>query len=131
MVAVSITDSALYTELGKAFQAFRYVALDASTTAYVTSQIAPLSECPGTYITGGNRQAATTNSLDPATGIVTLSKQYIFTGVIVVGSVCLMNSATTGCMLLRYVPASGLLPAAFGDGGSLLITITCQFTRPA
>lgn len=129
MTAVSISNVGLI-ELAKKFQDFKYIALDSSSTEYALTQTGPLQEIT---TNGGQRAQATTNSHDANTGIVTLSKQFVFTGAVVVKGICPMNSATAGhgVMLCRYLPETGHLPDQFQDGGSLLVTLTCSLSRPA
>jgi hypothetical protein len=127
MAAVLISDGAL-KELAKKFLEFKYIALDSSSTAYAVTQTGPISE----LTTNGAARAAATASHDSETGVVTMSKQFVFTGTVSVKAVCPMNSASAGqgLGLYRYLPPDGTLPSQFESGGSLLVSITCQNARP-
>jgi len=128
MATVSLSDGAL-KELAKKFLDFKYIALDSSTTAYVVTQTGPISE----LTTNGAARAAANVSHDSETGIVTMTKQFVFTGTASVKAICPMNAATAGqgVGLYRYLPPDGVLPAQFDAGGSLLVTIQCSQTRSA
>lgn len=128
MVSVSVCDAAL-KEINKKLLEFKYIALDSSDTAYATTQSAPITE----LTTNGAARSAATVSHDSETGVVSMSKQFVFTGTAAVKAICPMNNATAGqgIGLYRYLPASGLLPAQFEAGGSLLVTIECTMSRPA
>jgi hypothetical protein len=128
MVSVLICDAAL-KEINKKLLEFKYIALDSSDTPYATTQSAPITE----LTTNGAARAMATVSHDSETGVVTMTKQFVFTGEAVVKAICPMNNATAGqgIGLYRYLPASGLLPSAFQAGGSLLVTIENTTTRPS
>ena len=128
MATVSLSDASL-KELAKKYLEFKYIALDSSTTAYLVTQSAPITE----ITTNGGARAAATASHDSETGIVTMTKQFVFTGTVSVKAVCPMNNATAGqgIGLYRYLPPDGTLPSSFESGGSLLVSITCQNARPA
>ena len=129
MAEVLISTAALKEMSKLSFLPFKYIALDSSSVAYdPATQSAPISE----ITTGGGARAAATASHDSTTGVVTMTKQFVFTDTIVVKAICPMNNATAGngiCMY-RYLPESGLLPPSFGPGGSLLVSIECSQTRP-
>lgn len=116
-------------EIAKKFLDFKYIALDSSATAYLTSQTGPLNEINSN---GGQRSmgSATHNA---SAGVVTITKQFVFTGQAIVKAICPMTSGTMGqgAMLTRYLPGEGQLPDSFNDGGSLLVTLTCSVARPA
>ena len=116
-------------ELAKKFLDFKYVALDSSATAYAVTQTGPLNE----ITTNGGARGLGTASHNTSTGVVTITKQFVFTGTVAVKAICVLNSGTAGAgtLLTRYLPASGQLPEQFGDGGSLLVTLTCSVSRPA
>lgn len=122
----AISDAGL-KELSKAYQAFAYIALDGSDTAYNVTQTAPISELS---LNGAARKLGTATH-NSSTGTVTISTQFTFTGEAAVRAVCFLNAASGGVMLSRYVPPSGTLPSAFGDRGSLLIEATATLSRPA
>lgn len=123
MVNMALSTASL-KELAKAFQEFRYIALDSSATAYTVAQSAPIAELTAN---GAARSVATT-SHDSSTGIVSMSKQFVFTGPAPVKGIVPMNNATAGLGvgLFRYLPGSGVLPDQFEVGGSLLVTLECQ-----
>ncbi len=128
MVSVPVCDAAL-KEINKKLLEFKYIALDSSDTPYATSQSAPINELTA----NGAARSAATVSHDSETGVVTMSKQFVFTGPAAVKAICPMNNATPGqgIGLYRYLPEPGLLPAQFEAGGSLLVTIECRMSRPA
>jgi hypothetical protein len=128
MTAVSISNSGLI-ELAKKFQDFYYIALDSSATDYTVTQTGPLQE----ITSNGGQRGAGTAVHNANTGVVTLSKQFVFTGPVTVKAICPMNSsiAGQGVMLTRYLPDVGHLPDQFQDGGSLLVTLSCSLSRPA
>jgi len=128
MADVLICDAAL-KELAKKFLEFKYIALDSSSTPYVTTQSAPISE----ITTNGGAKAAATASHDSETGVVSMSKQFVFTGTVSVKAICPTNSATAGngIALYRYLPPDGTLPSSFEAGGSLLVTIQASNARPS
>ncbi|HWQ65958.1 MAG TPA: hypothetical protein VN372_03700 [Methanospirillum sp.] len=127
MASIQPSDAAL-KELAKAFEDFRYIALDASATAYALSQSAPITE----ITTNGGERAAATISYDSGTGIVTMSKRFVFSGTAPVKGIVPMNNDTPGLgiALCRYIPGSGVLPDQFEAGGSLLVTLECALGRP-
>lgn len=128
MTPVPPSDAAIIL-LAQAFEAFKYFALDSSTTPYSTTQSAPISEITG----AGGARAAATISQDSSTGVVTMSHQWIFTNTLVVGAICPMNSPNvgTGTALCRFIPDSGTLPDSFKTGGSLLATFECSMAVSA
>jgi len=128
MADVLICDAAV-KEFAKKYLDFKYIALDSSTTAYVVTQSAPISE----LTTNGAARAQASSSHDSETGIVTMTKQFVFTGTVSVKAICPMNSpsAGQGIGLYRYIPPSGVLPDTFDAGGSLLVSITLSAARPA
>ena len=121
--------TAALKELAKKFLDFKYVALDADATAYAESQTGPLSE----VTTNGGSRGEGTATHDAATGVVTITKTFTFTGAVTVNAICPMNSGTAGAgvMLTRFIPETGSLPAAFGNGGSLMVSFTCSMANPA
>jgi len=128
MTTVSICDAAV-NEFAKKYLDFKYIALDSSTTPYVVTQSAPISE----LTTNGAARAQASASHDSETGVVTMTKQFVFTGTASVKAVCPMNSpsAGQGIGLYRYLPPDGVLPDTFDAGGSLLVSITLSAARPA
>ena len=129
MAEVLISNAALKEMSKLSFLPFKYIALDSSSVAYnPNTQSAPISE----ITTGGGGRAAANASHDSTTGIVTMSKQFVFTDTVVVKAICPMNHATpgNGIAMYRYLPEEGLLPPSFGAGGSLLVTIECTQERP-
>lgn len=129
MAEVLISNAALKEMSKLSFLPFKYIALDSSATAYdPATQSAPISE----ITTGGGGRAAATASHDSSSGVVTMTKQFVFTDTVVVKAICPMNNATAGngIAMYRYLPESGLLPPSFGAGGSLLISIECSQERP-
>lgn len=130
MAEVLISNAALREMSKLSFLPFKYIALDSSSVAYnPNTQSAPISE----ITTGGGGRAAANASHDSTTGIVTMSKQFVFTDTIVVKAICPMNHATpgNGTAMYRYIPEEGLLPPSFGAGGSLLVSIECTMNRPS
>lgn len=127
MSSVSVCDAAL-KEINKKLLEFKYIALDSSSTPYSVTQSGPISELTG----NGAARAAASAFHNPDTGVVTMSKQFVFTGPAQVKAICPMNNATAGqgIGLYRYLPAPGLLPEQFEAGGSLLVTIECTMSRP-
>lgn len=127
MTSVSISDAAL-KELAKKYLDFKYIAIDSSPTAYDVGQTGPLQE----VTSNGGQRAMGTATHDSNTGKVTITKQFVFTGSVVVKAICPMNSATAGqgTMLCRFIPESGSLPEQFGNGGSLLVTFEATQGRP-
>lgn len=128
MAEVLISNAALKEMSKLSFLPFKYIALDSSSVAYdPETQSAPISE----ITTGGGGRAAANASHDSTTGIVTMSKQFVFTDTVVVKAICPMNHATpgNGIAMYRYLPAEGLLPPSFGAGGSLLVSIECTQER--
>ena len=118
MVDVATTEAAR-KELAKKFLDFKYFALFDSTGTEIT--------------TNGGQRAEGTVSHDPSTGIVTMSKTFNFTGTVQVSKISPCNSGTAGAgvRLCDYEPAVGSLPESFGNGGSLIVTLTAQMTAPA
>jgi hypothetical protein len=128
MVDVLLSDAAL-KEAAKKFLEFKYIALDSSDTAYSTSHSAPITE----LTTNGAARSMANASWDSETGVVTMTKQFVFTGAAPVKGVVPMNNATAGqgVGLYRYLPAEGILPDSFDAGGSLVVNITIQNGRPS
>lgn len=122
MSDVDLSTEAL-KELAKAFMLFRHIALDASPIAYAISQSAPITE----LTLNGAARAAATVSHDSTTGVVTMNKQFTFSGPAPVVGIVPMNNPTAGqgIGLYRYLPGLGVLPGQFEAGGSLLVTIEC------
>lgn len=113
-------------DFAKYFANYKYIALDASSTAYdKTTQSGPLSE----LTTNGAARAAADTSFDADTGILTMSKRFVFTGPAPAKGVVPMNSPTAGqgIGMYRYLPPAGVLPdGGFDVGGSLLVNIQCS-----
>lgn len=128
MADVLVSDAAL-KEINKKLLEFKYIALDSSTTPYQVTQTGPITE----LTTNGAARAAATATHDSSTGVVTMTKQFVFTGTAAVKAICPMNSATAdqGIGLYRYLPPDGTLPSQFESGGSLLVTIQATMSRPA
>lgn len=126
MADVLYSDEAL-KEINKKLLEFKYIALDSDDTAYdETTQYEPITE----LTLNGAARAAATVSHDSTTGVVTMSKQFVFTGAAEVKAIVPMNALTGGVGLYRFLPAEGTLPDAFAAGGSLLVTVECTMTRP-
>lgn len=113
------TNEAARKELAKKFLDFKYFALFDSTGTEIT--------------TNGGQRAEGSVSHDPSTGVVTLVKTFNFTGTVQVTTIKPFNSGTAGAgvALCDYVPLSGSLPESFGNGGSLMVSLTAQMNAPA